>query len=125
LRFAGETLGEDGVAISPAELSELHAEIVELQKTIHASTLPQDIKRFVLEQLEIILRAIRDYPLAGTKAFKTAVQEAIFHTGEHAEVVAEYQDTPVIGKLKTIQQQVLKYAKYTIEVSKFLASVEN
>jgi hypothetical protein len=48
---------------------------------------------------------LRDHPLSGPKAFKTAVQEAGFHLGEHSEVVAEIEQTPVMESLKKIQEQ--------------------
>jgi hypothetical protein len=81
--------------------------------------------QFVYEQLDIIKCAIRDYPLSGPKAFKTAVQEAVFHLGEHSEVVAEYEKTPVMESLKKIQEQAVKYAKYAIEVSKFIGALDS
>jgi len=125
LRFAGESLLDDGEAISPEELIDLSNSIEALRKQVEETTLPQEVKRFVYEQLDIIKRAIRDYPLAGPKAFKTAVQEAVFHLGEHAEVVAEIEKTPIMDSLKKIQEQAVRYAKYVIEVSKFIGALDS
>lgn len=125
LLFAGETLPEDGVSVTPEELTELSNSIEALRTQVRESTLPEQVKRFVYEQLNIIKRAIRDYPVSGPKAFKTAVQEAVFHLGEHSEVVAEYEKTPVMESLKRIQEQAVKYAKYVIEVSKFIGALDS
>jgi len=113
------------VTVTPEELSELSNSIEALRTQVRESTLPEQVKRFVYEQLDIIKRAIRDYPLSGPKAFKTAVQEAVFHIGEHSEVVAEIEKTPIMDSLKAIQEQAVKYAKYVIEVSKFIGALDS
>ena len=125
LRFAGESLPEDGESITTEELTDLSNAIEGLRKQVHETTLPEQVKTFVCHQLDIIKRAIRDYPLSGPKAFKTAVQEAVFHLGEHSEVVAEYENTPVMESLKKIQEQAVKYAKYVIDVSKFIDALDS
>jgi hypothetical protein len=124
LRFAGESLPEDGESITSEELIDLTNSIETLRTQVQETTLPEQVKRFVYEQLNIIKRAIRDYPLSGPKAFKTAVQEAVFHIGEHSEVVAEIEKTPIMDSLKAIQEQAVKYAKYVIEVSKFIGALD-
>jgi hypothetical protein len=72
LLFVGETLPDDGAPVTQTELSNLRHGVEELRSEVQLSALPIQVKRFVFEQLEIITRAIRDYPLAGVKAFKTA-----------------------------------------------------
>ena len=100
-------------------------EIEKLRAQVQASTLPEAVKRFVFEQLDIITRAIRDYPLAGANAFKSAVRDALFHMGEHADAVADYIETPEMSSLKQIQLKAVKYAKYAIEVSKFIGALDS
>ncbi|HEX3103818.1 MAG TPA: hypothetical protein VHQ22_05180, partial [Terriglobales bacterium] len=117
-------LPEDGVTVTAEELSELTNEVEKLRGIVSATTLPERVKRFVFEQLNIISRAIRDYPLAGAKAFRTAVQDVIFHTGEHADIVSEYKDAPVMSGLKQIWEKTAKYAKYAINASKFLGALD-
>jgi hypothetical protein len=121
----GETLPDDGAPVTQTELSDLRHAVEELRNEVQLSALPSEVKKFVLEQLEIITRAIRDYPLAGVKAFKTAVREAIFNAGEHSEVIAEYKDTHVMASLRQIQERAVKYAKYAIEVSKFVGALDS
>jgi hypothetical protein len=124
LLFASETLPEDGEFITEKDLLELSGAIESLRNQVGESTLPEQVKKFIFEQLDIIIRAIRDYPLTGTKAFKAAVHEAVFHLGAHSEVVAEYAKTPEISKLKQIQEQVVMYAKYAINVSNFIRALD-
>lgn len=122
LLIIGETLPEDGAPLSQNELSELIQAVETLRKQVNESTLPDEVKVFVFQQLDVITTAIRDYPLVGAKAFRTAVREGFFHAGEHAEVVAEYKDAPVMNSLKQIQEKVVKYAKYSVEVAKILGA---
>jgi hypothetical protein len=122
LLIIGETVPEDGPSLSANELQDLIDSVQKLRNEVSESTLPDEVKSFVFEQLEVIMTAIRDYPLMGAKAFKTAVREGLFHAGEHAEVVAEYKDTPVMTSLKQIQERVVKYAKYSVEVAKILGA---
>lgn len=125
LLMVGENLPADSEPISQEQLSELSDAVQKLRAEVQASTLPDTVKRFVFEQLNIIGRAIRDYPLAGANAFKSAVREAIFHAGENSDVVAEYKDTPVMNSLKQIQEKAVHYAKYAIEVSKFVGALDS
>jgi hypothetical protein len=125
LLLAAETLPEDGATVSQEELSELSKSIEKLRIEVRESTLPDVVKNFVFEQLNIIARAVADYPLAGVNAFKSAVRDAIFHLGEHSEVVEVVAENPaVMSGLKQIQETAVKYAKYTMEVSKFIGALD-
>jgi hypothetical protein len=119
-----ESLPNDGEAASQEDLTELSSEISELRSSVLASDLPENVKRFVLAQLDIIERAVRDYPIAGTKAFKKAVEEGVFHDISHAEEVAEYEAAPQMTALKKIQNRAVRAAKFTVEFGKFLAGCE-
>jgi|SRR5208282_770103 hypothetical protein len=126
LLMVAENLPEDSTAVGPEELSELNASVEKLRTEVQNSTLSEKVKRFVFEQLDFITRAIRDYPLAGANAFKSAVREAVFHVSEHPEVVeALAKDTPVLSSLKQIQGTAVKFAKYAIELSKFVGALDS
>jgi hypothetical protein len=60
LLVIGETIPEDGTALTQEELSELSNSIDKLRDEIQDSTLPEQVKRFIFEQLEIIRRAIHE-----------------------------------------------------------------
>jgi len=127
LRSIGETpnlLTDDGAAISKEDLAELSADVAILRQEVQNSNLPQQVKDFIYHQLEIITSAIRDYPLAGLKAFKSAAKDAIFHEFEHADILTQYRDTPQITGLKAIQAKVIKVAKFSIDLSKFLSAMD-
>lgn len=125
LRAFAEILPDDGAAISAENLSELDKAIEALRQEVNKCELPEEVKKFVHEQLDFIARAVRDYPIAGAKAFKTAARDAIFHEAEQHEVVATFHDAPQIKKLKAIQEKVVELAKFTVEFSKLLAAADS
>jgi len=127
LRSFGETpnlLADDGAAISSEDLAQLSKAIENLRKEVENSDLPEGARQFVSEQLDFIERAIRDYPLAGIKAFKTAATEAVFHEAENLDIVTQYSDKPQIQGLKAIQEKVVKVSRFSIEFSKFLNAMD-
>lgn len=127
LRPIGESpnlLTDDGVAISKDDLAELSGDIETLRQEVQISNLPAPVKEFIFHQLNIITGAIRDYPLAGVKAFKAAARDAVFHEAEHSEILVEFSEQPQMTSLKAIQAKVVKVAKFSIEFSKFLAAMD-
>ena len=127
LRSFAETpnlLTDDGVVITGEQLVELTDAINALRKDTKNSELPERVKTFVHEQLDFIARAIRDYPLAGIKSFKTAATEAVFHEAANTEVLVENNNEPQIQNLKAIQEKVVKVSRFSVEFSKFLSAMD-
>jgi hypothetical protein len=127
LRSIGESpnlLTEDGTLISEGDLAELSKDIETLRQEVQASDLPDSVKEFIFQQLDIIADAIRDYPLAGVKVFKEAAKDSSFHEAEHSEIVVQYSETPQMTSLKAIQAKVVKVAKFSIQFSKFLSAMD-
>jgi len=118
----GEGLPDEGAHISNAELTDLQKVISDLREEVQKSDLRQEVKNFVYEQLNIIERAINDYPVTGMKAFKVAVREGVFHEAEHAEIVIELQNSPQMLSLKKIIAKVVQWSGYTAALSKLLSS---
>ena len=65
------------VAFDPEELKELRDQIVNLIDDVRESDLPEDLRHFVLEQLDDVLDAIQDYWIAGVEPVRDAVQKAV------------------------------------------------
>lgn len=122
LLIFGEGLADEGVAVTKDELNELKSAIANMHEEVDRSGLPSSVKIFVYEQLDFILRAIDDYPIAGVKAFRTAVREAMVHHSEHHDDVEELKKTKEITSLTAIWRRVLELSKYMIDFSKLLAA---
>ena len=127
LRPIAETpnlLTDDGVAVSKDELAALSKDIEALRQEVQISDLPETVKEFILRQLDIISDAMRDYPLAGVKAFKKAAETAIFHEAAHSEIVTQYSEKPQMTTLRAIQAKVVQVSKFSVEFAKFLAVID-
>lgn len=122
LRIFGEGLPDEGASISPDDLLGLQNAIDNFREDIERSSLSGFLGLFVYQQLAIIERAIQDYPLAGTKAFRTATKDFIFHQAENSDVAKQVGQTEQGTRLKAIWQKVRDLSKYTIEFSKLLAA---
>jgi hypothetical protein len=125
LRIFGETLSDEDISVSADDLTQLSAAIDSLRNEVQTSDLPDPVKAFIEEQLNIISRAIHDYPLSGIKAFRTAARESIFYEAEHSDVAATAEKAPQMTKLRSIQTKVVQMSKYAIEFSKFLGAVDS
>jgi len=120
LRIFGEGMPEDGERISNDELTDLQKATAALRQEVSQSELPSIVKAFVFEQLNIIDRAIRDYPIAGVKAFRTAAKDTAFSHLEHIEEVKEFGHSEPMTKLQSILSKVREWARIGGDVSKLL-----
>jgi hypothetical protein len=120
LLIFGQGLPDEGIVISEDNLNTLRNALDSFREEIEKSDLSSVVKGFVYQQLNFIARAIKDYPVAGVKAFRTAVREAIIHDAEHAEVVEELKKTKEMTLLKDIWRTVLEISKYTVDFKKLL-----
>jgi hypothetical protein len=77
LRWCADTLPCEEEVIDPEDLEELDREAGELGANVEASDLPDYVKSFVLEQVSIIKRVIRDYPIIGAQAFRRGCVESL------------------------------------------------
>jgi hypothetical protein len=124
LHIFGEGLADEGAPISKADLIDLQDSISKLRENVQKSDLRADVKNFVYEQLDIIERAINNYPLVGMKAFRAAVREGMFHEAEHMEIVTELQKAPQMPSLQAIVAKVAKWSGYAMLVSRLLSAGE-
>jgi hypothetical protein len=122
LQIFAEGLGDEGALIAEPEIVSLSEAIGTLRLDVENSELPDDVKQFVYEQLNLIERAVRDYPLAGAKAFKTAMREAIFHQADHVEAVETLKKTKQMITFKAIWRKVCDLSKYAIDASRLLTA---
>ncbi len=74
----------DGIPLDDEELSELSEQLRDLRRDIEESDLPSDVKAFFFNHIELLLDAIRKYPIQGTEAFRRAAADAgiLFRAGQ-------------------------------------------
>ena len=122
LRIFGEGLPDEGPAISKEDLASLDTLVVNLRREIEKSDLPETVKRFVYEQLDIVERAIKEYPIAGINAFRTAAKDTVFNELEHPEEAKEFEQTESSSKLKAIIVRVREMSRVVLAFGKLLAA---
>jgi hypothetical protein len=122
LRIFGEGLPDEGPAISKENLTSLETAVVNLREEIKRSDLPETVKRFVYEQLDIVEQAIKEYPIAGINAFRTAAKDTVFNELEHPEEAKEFEQTESSSKLKAIIVRVREMSRVILAFGKLLAA---
>jgi len=120
LHIFGEGLADEGAPVNKADLTDLQDSVSNLRENVQKSDLQPDVKNFVYEQLNMIERAINNYPMAGIKAFRAAAREGMFHEAEHMEIVTELQKAPQMPRLQAIVAKVAVWSGYAVTVSKLL-----
>lgn len=74
LEYCAEALAQyDEQAINEDELTKLTQDIHELSERLHSSELHDDLKTVILEQIEVIRRAISEYKIRGAKGIRDEV----------------------------------------------------
>lgn len=79
LTFVSQRLYEAGVEthIPVKELAGIEKEVHSLSDSVTASTLPDELKEFLLRQLELIQRSIQEYRISGSGQLDRAVRTVI------------------------------------------------
>jgi hypothetical protein len=122
LRIFGEGLADEGPAISKEDLAGLRTAVVNLREEIKKSDLPETVKRFVYQQLDIVERAIKDYPIAGINAFRTAAKDTLFNEVEHPQEVKDLGETASASKLQAIIVRVREMSRVIAAFGRLLAA---
>jgi hypothetical protein len=105
LSIFSDILDDDGVPISHEELVDLISELEDVRDSVLISDLPEDAKRFLLNQIYILLSALRAYPIAGNKVFQDALGDLISSSTRDKKA---YQDSADNEQFQTVLQRVQK-----------------
>jgi hypothetical protein len=109
IRVCAEALPNEEEQIDADELTTLSKEIDELWKNVEEQQLPDELKAFVFRQLELIKKAIREYPVVGLRAFSNAEREMMLHYAMNVSIVKENSSKPEVQKLGKIWGKIKKF----------------
>ena len=90
LRWCSEVI-ESESALTHEELQSLLDAVNELKERVEAEDLPDNVREFVLHQIELMIRGIHQYPIIGRRAARDAVLKA---AGEFMDVHDSVAGTP-------------------------------
>lgn len=96
LALLPEILPEDEVALDDETSTALEVHLSELLEHIEASSLPLDLRAFLINQVNAALDALRDYPLRGPVVFAEASDRAAADWAVNQSLVRDYRDDPVV-----------------------------
>jgi hypothetical protein len=102
LAFCAEELSkwQSEKTIEEAQIKDLTEDIQALYEQVHASELNAEIKNLILDQLEIIRRAIHEYRIRGVKRLNEALTTVVGAYILNKDLIDEESDKEEVSKFK-------------------------
>ncbi len=122
LKFCSEVLPNEEQLVDSETLDQLGQLLNELNEKLKSTELPDYVRAFVVQQVAIIEKAIREYKIVGAKAFKSAVYEGAIHYMEHEEEVSEHTEKEEFSLLGRAWNKVKNVASYGMKAEKYLSA---
>lgn len=116
--YCSEILPDEESIISDADLKEIELKAAELKKSLDDTSIPPRLRKLIEHHVELILRALREYPVAGAKAFREAGREALGEIIEARDEIAPERNTPVVSKLEATWKKVNEAADIAFKAEK-------
>lgn len=116
LEFCSEILPDEESQISPDELMQIQKLVDELCDSLTKSKLPPRLIALIKHHIELIERALAEYPITGAKALREAARTGLGEIIEIKGEVSESQDAPEISKLGELWKTVNKYADGALKI---------
>lgn len=118
LEFCGEILPDEEALISSEELAEIRSRVKDLQESLSSSQLPPRLRTLVEHHIDLILRALAEYPIAGAMALREAARTGLGEFMEVSETVKANRGAPEISMLGAVWDKVNKAADVALKAEK-------
>jgi len=118
LAFCIEILPDEEGQIAEADIDAIRSLIRELSGLLSSSALPNSLKTLIQHHIELIERALAQYPIVGAKALREAARTALGEIIEEKDSIKENQATEEINKLGTIWKKVNEVTDIAIKADK-------
>ena len=118
LSFCGEILPDEEMQIGSQELSEIKAQVDELQASLVDSQLPPRLRALVQHHINLIITALAEYPISGAKALREAARTALGEIVEVKETISENREALEISKLGEVWKKVNQTADVALKAEK-------
>ena len=120
LRLFGRQLPADTEPAPTEDIDELLTLIQELEDAVRESSEDPELKTFLYTLVDIMRRAVREYPLRGAKAFRTAAYDIRVEIEENADTVRRATATQEFGLLKRAWAKFLQVGEMVERVHRGL-----
>ena len=124
IAWCGETLAQDEQELEPEVLAELQSEVEALRAAIEREDLPASLREFVSEQIQIIEKALREFPIVGARALSEALFQGYSHTQESGDAMNEAPHAPEINTLGSIWGRIRDLPGALQKADKTLGAVQ-
>lgn len=118
LSFCGEILPDEESQIDFEELSEIRAQVDDLQASLADSQLPPRLRALIEHHIDLILTALAEYPITGAMALREAARTALGEIVEVKESVSENRKAAEISKLGDLWKKVNQTADIALKAEK-------
>jgi hypothetical protein len=109
------------------DIEQFKEDLQNFQREVSGSDIDNRLKAFVLQQIEIMLRAIREYPIRGVEAIKAGDAALVTNALSEQELIQEHKGEKVLQETGSFWQRMRsKVPKVTlsIDVGKILTGVD-
>jgi hypothetical protein len=101
------------------DLDAILSQIEVLRQRVEASDLPQQVKDFLYTQLELVSKAVREYPVRGTVAFREASDTAAYEWLKNYSEMLPYKDAPEVQEVGQVWSKLARTVKNAVVIGGF------
>jgi hypothetical protein len=115
LAFCTEILPNEETEISVEELASIRSKLDELRLTLEDSSLPRRLRSLIEHHVELIERALAEYPVVGAIALREAGRTALGEMIEAKDELATIENDPAVSRLKAAWKTVNEAADFALK----------
>jgi hypothetical protein len=113
LKICSEITPAQEAPIDEEQIANLDADLVEFEHSVLGSDLPAEIKAFIVDQIHVIRRAILEYRIIGSRAFRKASLDFAANIAEHRDLIEQNSDRKEVKTLAAYWRRFVDIA-YTV-----------
>jgi hypothetical protein len=118
LEFCSEILPDEESIIDATSLEEIRSLVQELEDSLQTTTLPPSLISIILHHIELIKRALDQYPIIGAKALREVSRTAIGELIESKDIIKDNNSTSEVNQLGKIWSKLNNMADIAIKADK-------
>jgi hypothetical protein len=118
MAFCGEIIDNEEDLIGTEELTEIANKVRELEQSLVDSTLPPRLKSLIQHHIDLIRRALAEYPIAGARALRQAARTALGEIVEVREEISAHPNSQEIANLGAVWKRVNAAADLALKADK-------
>ena len=116
--YCSEILPDEESLISGEDLDEIRAKVVELRASLEDVSVPLRLRILIEHHIDLITKALLEYPISGAKAFREAGRAALGEIIEARDEIAPARGTPAVSKLEATWKKINAAADVAFKAEK-------